>query len=67
MIGHDAGNLVFLLSAAVDTVVLCLAVGWAAAGTPLVRRLAGALLVVAGLLARRACCCCGSASRSPSA
>ena len=51
MIGHDAGNLVFLLSAAVDTVVLCLAVGWAAVGTPLVRRLAGALLVVAGLLA----------------
>ena len=50
MIAHDASELVFLASAAVDTVVLGLAVSWAARGTPLVRRLAGALLAAAALL-----------------
>ena len=32
MIGHDAGNLVFVLSAAVDTLALCAAVAWAVRG-----------------------------------
>jgi predicted MPP superfamily phosphohydrolase len=50
LIGHDAGNLVFVLSAAVDTAVLCAAVAWAARGEPLGGRLlAGLAAAVAAL------------------
>jgi predicted MPP superfamily phosphohydrolase len=53
VIGHDAGNLVFVLSAAVDTVVLCAAVAWAVRGEPVVGRLLAALAAAAALLAAK--------------
>jgi uncharacterized protein len=53
VIGHDAGNLVFLVSGAVDTVVLCAAVAWAARTEPVGRRLAGALFLAGALLAAK--------------
>lgn len=51
MIGYDAGNLVFVLSAAVDTLVLCAAVTWAVRGERVVGRLIGALAAAVSLLA----------------
>jgi uncharacterized protein len=53
VIGYDAGNLVFALSAAVDTLVLCAAVAWAVRGEPLTGRLLGALAAAAALLAAK--------------
>jgi uncharacterized protein len=53
VIGHDAGNLVFVLSAAVDTAVLCGAVAWAVRGEPLVGRLVAALAGAVALLAAK--------------
>jgi predicted MPP superfamily phosphohydrolase len=53
VIGHDAGNLVFVLSAAVDTVVLCAAVAWAVRGEPVAGRLCSALAAAAALLAAK--------------
>jgi hypothetical protein len=50
VIGYDAGNLVFALSAAVDTVVLCAAVAGAVRGEPVLGRLTAALAAVAALL-----------------
>jgi predicted MPP superfamily phosphohydrolase len=50
VIGYDAGNLVFVLSAAVDTAVLCAAIAWAARGEPLDGRLLGALAVAVAAL-----------------
>jgi uncharacterized protein len=51
VIGHDAGNLIFVLSAAVDTLVLCAAVAWAVRGEPVPGRLLAALAGVAAVLA----------------
>ncbi len=51
MFDPDAGNLVFALSAAIDTALLCLGAAWAARGDPVWRRLALALLACGGLLA----------------
>jgi predicted MPP superfamily phosphohydrolase len=51
VIGHDAGNVVFVLSAAVDTAVLCAAVAWAVRGEPVPGRLLAALAAAAALLA----------------
>jgi hypothetical protein len=51
VIGDDAGNLVFALSAAVDTLVLCAAVTWAVRGGPVARRLVGALAAAVSFLA----------------
>lgn len=53
MIGHDAGNLVFDLSAAVDSVLLCAAVAWAVRGEPVAGRLLGALAGAVALLAAK--------------
>jgi predicted MPP superfamily phosphohydrolase len=54
VIGHDAGNLVFALSAAVDAVVLCAAVAGAVRGKePDPGRLLAALAVAAVLLAAK--------------
>ena len=53
MIGHDAGNLVLGLSAAVDTLVLCAAVAWAVRREPVLGRLAAALAAVAAVLAAK--------------
>jgi uncharacterized protein len=53
VIGHDAGNFVFVLSAAVDTLVLCAAVVWAVRREPVFGRLAAALAAVAALLAAK--------------
>jgi uncharacterized protein len=53
VIGHDAGNLVFVLSAAVDTLLLCAAVAWAVRGEPVPGRLLAALAAVAALLAAK--------------
>jgi uncharacterized protein len=53
VIGHDAGNLVFVLSAAVDTVVLCGAVVWAVRGEPVAGRLIAALAAAVALLAAK--------------
>ena len=51
MIAHDAGNLVFALSAAFDALLACVAVWWAARGERLVPRLAVAAAAVACVLA----------------
>ena len=53
MIGYDAGNLVFALSAAVDTLVLSAAVVWAVRGEPVPGRLLAALAAAAALLAAK--------------
>jgi predicted MPP superfamily phosphohydrolase len=53
VIGYDAGNLVFALSAAVDTLVLCAAVVWATRAEPVPSRLLGALAGAAALLAAK--------------
>ena len=53
MIGHDAGNLVFVLSAAVDTLVLCAAVVWAVRCEPVIGRLLAGLAAAAALLAAK--------------
>jgi uncharacterized protein len=54
VIGHDAGNLVFALSAAVDTVVLCAAVAWGVRGKePAPGRLLAALAAATALLAAK--------------
>lgn len=53
MIGHDAGNLVFVLSAAIDAFVLCAAVVWAVRGEPVPGRLFAALAAAAALLAAK--------------
>lgn len=50
MIPHDAGNLVFALSAAFDALLACAAVGWAARGERLGARLAVASAVVISVL-----------------
>jgi predicted MPP superfamily phosphohydrolase len=47
----DASNLVFALSAALDTALLCAGAAWAARGNPVWRRLAPAVLACLGLLA----------------
>jgi uncharacterized protein len=47
----DASNLVFALSAALDTALLCTGAVWAARGDPVWRRVGLALVVCAGLLA----------------
>jgi uncharacterized protein len=51
LIGYDAGNIVFVVSAAVDTAVLCAAVVWATRGEPLGGRLFAALAVAVAALA----------------
>jgi uncharacterized protein len=51
VIGYDAGNLVFAISAVFDTLVLCAAVAWAARGEPVGRRLLLALVPAVALLA----------------
>jgi predicted MPP superfamily phosphohydrolase len=53
VIGHDAGNFVFVLSAAVDTLVLCAAVAWAVRGEPVLGRLLAALAAAGALLAAK--------------
>jgi uncharacterized protein len=53
VIGHDAGNLVFVLSAAVDTLLLCAAVAWAVRGEPVPGRLLAALVAAVALLAAK--------------
>jgi hypothetical protein len=50
VIGHDA-NLVFVLSAAIDALVLCAAVAWAVRRHPVPGRLLGALAAAGALLA----------------
>jgi uncharacterized protein len=50
LIGHDSGNLVFVLSAAIDTAVLCAAVVWATRGEPLGGRLLAALVAAVAAL-----------------
>jgi hypothetical protein len=62
VIGHDAGNLVFVLSAAVDTVVLCAAVAWAVRGEPVPARLLAALAASRSPIAATSS---GSSSRTP--
>lgn len=47
----DASNLVFALSAVLDTALLCAGAAWAARGNPVWRRLAPALLACVGTLA----------------
>src|SRR5687767_5497041 len=51
--GHDAGNLVFVLSAAVDTAVLCGAVAWAVRGESVPGRLVAVLAAAAALLSAK--------------
>lgn len=51
MFDPDASNLVFALSAALDTALLCAGAAWAARGNPVWRRLAPALLACLGMLA----------------
>lgn len=51
MIAHDAGNLVFALSAAFDALLACTAVWWAARGERLATRLVVAAAAVACVLA----------------
>ena len=51
MFDSDASNLVFALSAALDTALLCTGAAWAARGHPVWRRLALVLLTSGGLLA----------------
>jgi len=53
VIGYDAGNLVFALSAVVDSLVLCAAVLWAVRGEPVAPRLLAALTAAAALLAAK--------------
>jgi uncharacterized protein len=53
VIGHDAGNLVFALSAAVDTLLLSAAVVWAVRGEPVPARLLAALAAAVVLLAAK--------------
>jgi uncharacterized protein len=53
VIGHDAGNLVFALSAAVDALLLSAAVVWAVRGEPVPGRLLAALAAAAALLAAK--------------
>jgi uncharacterized protein len=53
VIGHDAGNLIFVLSAAVDTAVLCAAVAWAVRSGPVAGRLLAALAGAVALLAAK--------------
>jgi predicted MPP superfamily phosphohydrolase len=51
VLAHDAGNLVFALSAAVDGVLVCAAVWWSLRGDRILRRALAAASVVAALLA----------------
>jgi predicted MPP superfamily phosphohydrolase len=51
VIGHNAGNLVFAVSGAVDTAILCAAVVWAVRDEPAGGRLLIALVPAVGLLA----------------
>ena len=51
MFDPDASNLVFALSAAIDTALLCLGAAWTARGDPVWRRLAPALIACGALLA----------------
>jgi uncharacterized protein len=53
VIGHDAGNLVFAVSAAVDTLLLCAAIAWAVRGEPMAARLLAALTAAVALLAAK--------------
>jgi hypothetical protein len=53
VIGHDAGNLVFVLSPAIDTLILCAAVAWAVRGEPVAGRLFAAAGAAAALLAAK--------------
>ena len=53
MIGYDAGNLVFALSAAVDTLLLSAAVVWAVRGEPVPVRLLAAFAIATVLLAAK--------------
>jgi predicted MPP superfamily phosphohydrolase len=53
VLGHDAGNLVFVLSAVVDTLVLCAAVWWAVRGEPVLGRLLAGVAAAAALMAAK--------------
>jgi len=53
VIGYDAGNLVFALSAAVDTLLLSVAVVWAVRGEPVPVRLLAACAIATVLLAAK--------------